>query len=172
MNIIKFLKENKYSRKIFGEREISIIEKQLNGISLTQSEKNRLSRDIRPKLRFIKECSNLKDEFDLKKGDLNKRLIEEAKEIILKDILYKDIKNILLYGSAVSNKLTSKSDIDICIVFNKINLKEATLFRKRISGRVNSKIDIQVFNILPDNIKKSILNNYKIIYGDKNEDFK
>ena len=37
MNIIKFLKENKYSRKIFGEREISIIEKQLNGISLTQS---------------------------------------------------------------------------------------------------------------------------------------
>jgi len=167
MNLIKFLKENKLSRKIFGERELKIIEKQLEGISLTQSEKNRLSRDIRPKFKFIKECSNLKDEFDIKKGYANKKIIEETKEIILRDLLFKKIKSIVLYGSIVENNLTVKSDIDICVVFDKISLNEATLFRKRILGRVNSKLDIQVFNVLPDNVKKSILNNHKIIYGDK-----
>ena len=167
MNLIKFLKENKFSRKIFGERELKIIEKQLNGISLTQSEKNRLSRDIRPKFKFIKECSNLKEEFDLKKGSNNKKMIEEAKEDILEDILFKRIKSIVLYGSIVENNLTVNSDIDICVVFDKININEATLFRKRILGRVDSKLDIQVFNILPENIKKSILDKHKIIYGNK-----
>ena len=32
-------------------------------------------------------------------------------------------------------------------------------------GKVNSKLDIQVFNVLPDKIKKNILNKHKIIYG-------
>jgi len=165
MNLINFLKENESSRKIFGKKELKIIEKQYNGISLTQSEKNRLSRDIRPKFKFIKECSNFKNEFDIKKGFMNKKIIEEAKEIILSDILFKKIKSIVLYGSLLENNLTVKSDIDICVVFDKINLNEATLFRKRILGKVNSKLDIQVFNVLPDKIKKNILNKHKIIYG-------
>ena len=170
MNLNKFLKRNKHSRKIFGNRELKIIEKQLNGISLTQSEKNRVSRDIRPKFEFIKECSNLKEYFDLKKGEINKRLIEESKEIILNDVSSKNIKSIILYGSILNNKMTIKSDIDICVIFNKINLEEATLFRKRVLGKVSSKMDIQVFNVLPEKIKRSILENYKIIHGDKIED--
>jgi len=39
--MINFLKTNTLSRKIFGKRELKIIETQLQGISLTQSEKNR-----------------------------------------------------------------------------------------------------------------------------------
>lgn len=167
MNLLTFLKNNESSRKIFGERELKIIEKQLGGISLTQSEKNRLSRDIRPKFRFILECNNLKDKFDLKKGSNNKKIVEEAKEVILEDILFRKIKSIILYGSIVENSLTLRSDIDLCVVFDKINLNEATLFRKRILGRVNPKLDIQVFNILPEKVKKSILNKYKLIYGNK-----
>lgn len=167
MNLISFLKENKFSRKIFGKRELKIIEKQLNGISLTQSEKNRLSRDIRLKFKFIKECINLRDEFDLKKGSINKKLIEEAKEIILEDKLSKNIRKILLFGSILNNKLTFRSDIDMAVIFNKINLKDATLFRIRIKGRVNDKIDIQVFNILPDKIKKEIIKKHKVLYENK-----
>ena len=55
MELLDSLKADKDSRKIFGSKELKIIEKQLMGIKLTQSEKNRLSRDIRKKLRFIKE---------------------------------------------------------------------------------------------------------------------
>ena len=76
MNLINFLKKNKNVRKIFGERELKIIEKQLLGIRLTQSEKNRLSRDIRKKLDFIKEASNYTEEFELKFRAEIKKLIE------------------------------------------------------------------------------------------------
>ena len=55
-------------------------------------------------------------------------------------------------------------DIDIVVLFDKINLQEATKFRARVSGRVADKIDIQVFNVLPKKIKNSILKNYKILY--------
>lgn len=164
MNLIDFLKENKSSRKIFGKQEIRIIGEQLNGISLTQSEKNRLSRDIRPKLEFIKECSKFQNQFKLKKGEINQQLIEEAKEEILNDELRKKIKRILLFGSIVENKLTVRSDIDIAVEFDKINLKEATLFRIRIAGGVSDKIDIQVFNVLPNKIKKEIIKKNKVIY--------
>lgn len=169
MDLLTFLK-NKLSRKIFGKRELKIIEKQLQGISLTQSEKNRLSRDIRPKLEFISKCAIFEEEFKLKKGSINKKLIEEAVKVILADKLRKKIDKVMLFGSIVENKMTVRSDIDIAVKFNKINLKEATLFRMRIAGRVHDKIDIQVYNVLPEKIKKEIKKKHKILYENKRQD--
>ena len=68
MGLLKFITESKESRRIFGEKEIKIIEKQLLGVNLTQSEKNRLSRGIRKKLEFIQRIARFEDEFKLKKG--------------------------------------------------------------------------------------------------------
>ena len=76
MSFLEFLKLNKDARKVFGERELKIIEKQLYGINLTQSEKNRLSRDIRKKLDFIKEAARFSDEFKLKKAGIIKSIVE------------------------------------------------------------------------------------------------
>ena len=47
----------KEARRIFGKKEIGIILKQLEGLPLKPSELTRLSRDIKPKLEFIKEIS-------------------------------------------------------------------------------------------------------------------
>lgn len=164
MNLLTFLKRNENTRKIFGRRELKIIEKQLQGINLTQSEKNRLSRDIRKKLAFIKEIARFEDEFGLKKGLMIKKKITEAKEVILEDQLFKRIKKIFLYGSVVENTLTFRSDIDLAVVFDKIDVKEATRFRIRVLGQVHDKMDIQVFNILPEKIKKEIKKRHKILY--------
>ena len=164
MNLLRFLKENKNTRKIFGKRELKIIEKQLLGVNLTQSEKNRLSRDIRKKFEFISKASKFEEFFKLKKGWTIWDIINEAKEIILEDILFKKIKKIILYGSIIENKLSLKSDIDMAVEFDKINLKEATLFRKRISGKVNKRVDIQIYNHLPKKIKREINSKGKIIY--------
>ena len=164
MNLVDFLKNNQNSRKVFGQRELKIIEKQLNGILLTQSEKNRLSRDIRKKFEFIKEASKFEAEFQLKKGSIIKQLVKEATQIILDHHLQKRIEKIFLFGSVIENKITLRSDVDIAVLFSNISFREATLFRAQISGRVPNKIDIQVFNFLPDKIKKSILKNSKILY--------
>jgi len=162
--LLDFLKKNENTRKIFGERELKIIEKQLLGINLTQSEKNRLSRDIRKKFLFIREISRFSEDFELKKFSIIKEIINSTKEIILDDALFNKIKRIIIYGSILENTLNFQSDIDIAVDFSKIDIKEATLFRKRISGRVNSKIDIQVYNILPDKIKNEIDKKGKIIW--------
>ena len=167
MNLINFLKENKNARKVFGVREIKIIEKQLNGINLSQSEKNRLSRDIRKKLEFIKEVSKFEEEFSLKKANEIKKKIEEAKNTILEHPLKSRIKKIMLFGSVLNNSLTFRSDIDLAVLFNKISIKEATLFRAQISGKVSDKIDVQVFNTLPEKLKESILKDNKVLYKDE-----
>ena len=158
---------NKNVRLIFGKRELKIIEKQLLGINLTQSEKNRLSRSIRKKFDFIKEANNFSDYFELKKGFLTKEAINEAKELILKDILKNKIKKIILYGSFAENKFTFNSDIDLSVEFDKINKEEATLFRKRILANSNEKIDIQIYNFLDEKIKKEVIDKGKIIYENK-----
>ena len=164
MSLLKFLKDNEKARKIFGERELKIIEKQLLGISLTQSEKNRLSRDIRKKLEFISEISAFKEEFDLKKMAGIEKLIERSVELMLKDKLKEEIKAILLFGSHVKGIVTKRSDIDICVIFKDISVEEATRFRIRISGELPKNVDIQVFNILPQKIKREIARNHKILY--------
>ena len=104
MSLLRFLNSSKNTRKIFGKRELKIIEKQLLGVNLTQSEKNRLSRDIRQKLEFIKEASRLSEEFKLKKGYETKKMVEEAKEVILNDTFFRKIKEVLLFGSIIENK--------------------------------------------------------------------
>ncbi len=167
MNLVNFLKSNKDSRKIFGKRELKIIEKQLHGMALTQSEKNRLSRDIRKKLEFIKEVSRYSDEFELKKSSYVKEIIKSAKYTILNSGFIGRIKRIILYGSYVENLMHLGSDIDIAVEFDNIDEKEVSEFRISILSKVSDKVDIQVYNVLPDKIKKEINEKGRIIYERK-----
>ncbi len=167
-DLLNFLKKNGNVRKIFGKRELKIIEKQLNGINLTQSEKNRLSRDIRKKFEFIKEAAKFEKEFELKKGKITKDKINEALEIIREHKWFWKIKEITIFGSLVENRFHLFSDIDIAIKFKKINIKDATKFRIEIAGKLPEKVDVQVYNLFPDKIKKEIDKNGKTIY--KKED--
>ncbi len=169
MNLLQFIEKNREVRRIFGERELKIIEKQLLGINLTQSEKNRLSRDIRKKLEIIKKLSVFYDEFELKKGAEIKRKVNEAKEVIEQSKYFPGIKKIILFGSTTDSQRTFRSDIDLAVEFNEISLKEATLFRINVSGQLQEKTDVQVYNVLPDKIKEEIDKKGKVIYERKNK---
>jgi len=164
MTLLKFIRTSGNARKIFGAREIKIIEKQLMGAALTQSEKNRLSRDIRVKLNFISKAARFENEFKLKKGAEVKRIIADTTDIIRSDKDSKKIKKIFLYGSANDNSRTLRSDIDIAVDL-KADKREATIFRKRISGKTHNLVDIQVLGTLPEKIKKEILSSGKILYS-------
>ena len=165
----EFLKTNKNARRIFGKKELEIVLKQVDGLPLTQSEKNRLSRDIRPKMAFIKEISKFENEFKLKKGANNQSIIGKAVQLILKDELKDKVKAILLFGSQAKGIVTKRSDIDICVVFTRISLEEAAKFRIQTSGEFTEKVDVQVFNTLPQKIKRSIARNHEVLY--KSEDY-
>ena len=166
----EFLRQNKNARRIFGKKELEIILKQLDGLPLTQSERNRLSRDIKPKLDFIKEISKFENEFELKKDQNAKKIIDKAVKIILQDRLKDKIEAILLFGSIVTGFVTTRSDIDICVVFDSIEREEADRFRIRILGNFSIKADIQVFNVLPQKIKRSIAGSHEVLYKKKDFD--
>lgn len=161
----EFLIGDRNARKVFGRKELGIIFRQLEGCKLTQSERNRLSRDVKPKLEFIREAARFESEFALKKNQSNKAIIERAVDAILQDSLKDEILAILLFGSFADNTFTERSDIDICAVFKKnLPLSEATEFRIRVSGKLPEKVDVQVFNTLPQKIKKGIAANHRVLY--------
>jgi|SRR3989338_268355 len=157
MGLLKELKSNEQDiRKLFGKRELVIIKKQLFGVKLSQSEKNRLSRSIRKKFEAIKILSQYSSEFSLKHGAEIKKTINETLELIAKSRYNPQIKRIILFGSTVDSTRALNSDIDIAVEFFNIDKKEATNFRLDIMKKSNEKVDVQVYNILPDKIKKEI----------------
>jgi predicted nucleotidyltransferase len=167
MSLLNTIKKTPEIRKIFGKREIEIIEKQILGINLTPSEKTRLSRDIKKKFEAIKALSLDVSEFNLKKGQRIKALTNSAVEVILKNKFSQRIKKIVLFGSTVENERTSHSDIDISVEFTEITKQEAVEFRIKVIGELNEILDIQVYNALPDKIKKQIDSKGKVLYERK-----
>ena len=160
MDLLRFLRSNKNVRKIFGEKELRIIEKQLFGSDLTQSEKNRLSRDVRKKFNFIQEASKFDmDTFKLKKGSLIQEIIDESVKVIKNDELKEKLKRILLYNSSEESSVT-----DVFVEFLDINDKEVVEFRRRMLDKVNSRVNIRVFNFLSSKIKESINEKGKVLY--------
>ena len=101
-------------------------------------------------------ANGLLTEEELKKGRMIKRAVEEAKKEILASKWFSKIKKIILFGSAAENKLSYRSDIDLAVVFSEISPKESSEFRVKIMGLLNEKRDIQVYNNLPEKIKKEI----------------
>jgi len=159
-----FLETETDTRRIFGKREIEIIKKQLNGYPLTQSERNRISRDIKPKLEIIRKLEPFVREFSLKKNQNNTELIKEAKEVVMADPMHNHIKAMLVFGSLIDGTFHQQSDIDIGILFDNCNPKDATLFRKRVMAEISNKMDIQIINSLPKEIRKSIVNKNRVIF--------
>lgn len=164
MSLRQTIKKDPNMRKIFGQQEIKIIEKQLLGVPLRPSEKTRLSRDIRKKCEAIKQLTLFENQLNLKHGAEIKQDIANAKQEILKSEYKNKIKRIILFGSAIDNTLRLDSDIDIAVEFIKIEKKEAVKFRLDIMRYVSEKIDIQVFNTLPEKIKKEISEKGKVLW--------
>ena len=169
MSLLGLVKKNKEMRRLFGEKELKIVEKQLMGVNLSASERTRLSRDIRPKFNIIRELSSFKKEFDLKKSQEIKFLIEQAKEIISESVYFPRIKKIVVFGSYIENKLRFDSDIDISVEFDSISEKEAGNFRVEMFGKIDNKVQIQVFNVLPEKIQKEITDKGRVIYGNRKD---
>jgi len=163
MALLDLVKHDKEMRRLFGKQELKIIEKQLLGVSLSASEKTRISRDIRTKFEIVKKLSDFKGEFDLKKASEIKHIINESKEIVLESKWKNKIKEIRVFGSFINNELRINSDVDLSIEFDKITKKEADEFKLEMLGKLPEKVQIQVFNFLPDKIKEGIIKG-KIIY--------
>ncbi|MBU2576792.1 MAG: nucleotidyltransferase domain-containing protein [Nanoarchaeota archaeon] len=153
--------KNPSMRKLFGKKEIEIIQKQLFGISLTPSEQTILSRDIRKKFLVIKELGSCQEDFNLKKGILPIQIVQRVKNRILNSVYKKNIKKMIWFGSFVSGHVTFSSDVDLSVEFDEISLKDSLKFRAFASQE--NMLDVLVYNHLPKKLKNEV-DNGRVIY--------
>jgi len=81
----------------------------------------------------------------------------------------KPIKNkydVVLYGSLINNNERPNSDIDIAVLSYLRDKKKLKTLQFDLFGIAPIKYDIRVFELLPLYIQISIIQDYKIIFGD------
>ncbi len=164
MGLLSLLRSGSGLRRLFGKRELAIMEKQVLGVSLSPSERNRLSRDIRPKFQAVLELAPFAQEKNLKKGSQIKAWVEEAKEVILQHKWGGRVVRVWLFGSTAEKKRLLRSDVDLAAEFDSINAKEALAFRKEILAVLPEQLDVLVFNELPSKLKQEIRSKGRVLF--------
>ena len=85
----------------------------------------------------------------------------------LKEILapLKEKFEVVLFGSLVEGGVRPKSDIDVAILSRKTEKKENIEIQKDILGEYPLQFDLRVFELFPIYIQISIIEHYKVIFG-------
>jgi predicted nucleotidyltransferase len=162
--------------EIITEREEKIIQKRLKGHSLSQNESNILSKSIRPKLNSIKEinASAL-----LSRLEYNQKGISIEKKItklVLGNI--RDVRVVLVFGSAIQTNYKHYKDIDLLIItkkriWNPTGKKYDLIAKLSEKGKdIDLNLDIQIldYETFHQEYRKSSsliyqLKDSKVIYG-------
>ena len=145
--------------KILTKKEMKIINKRLENRRLSQIERNRLSRSIRPKLKEISKIDSvnllLKLEYVPDSIPIENTIIRVVKKHL------HNVDSIILYGSAVQTNYKEYNDIDILIITKtKIYKTEKEKWRK-----IREITDVLKENDITADIemisKKGLLTSYK-----------
>jgi len=94
-----------------------------------------------------------------------KKLLEQIKKDFSNIIEEKKITGILLYGSYIDNKATSRSDIDICVVAPDEDMHHLLSY---ILQKINvnlKKYDVRFFSELPLYIKINVIEKGMLVYS-------
>ncbi len=162
--------------RILTEKELEVIRKRLSHKKLNQQDSNRLSRQVRPKLR---EMVSINPEKLLNKLDykpkikaIEKKTVETIKEKIL------ELDAVILYGSAVQTNYNEYNDIDILIITKKEvykrladKIKKAKEIEIALGGKkINADIQIYDKKTLKESYPRNPgliyqLKDHKVIYG-------
>lgn len=85
---------------------------------------------------------------------------------IREDLHFLANRDVVLFGSYVSQTSSSRSDIDVAIVTHSQNKEELMQIRIEASGQSPECYDIQVFEALPLVLKGAILEEFEVLFGD------
>ncbi len=96
---------------------------------------------------------------------VKKELLEQIYTDFSIIIQKKEILGILLYGSYLMDKETSRSDIDICIVAPNEDIHQLISFVLQNVNVTSKKYDIRVFQELPLYIKIQVIENGELLYS-------
>lgn len=89
--------------------------------------------------------------------------IEELRESLRP---LKEKYEVILYGSHVEGGVRPNSDIDIAVISREKNVKENIILQEKLLGKFPLKFDVRVFELFPIYVQISIVDNYKVVFGD------
>jgi predicted nucleotidyltransferase len=102
----------------------------------------------------------------MQKEEIKKRI----SEAIAIDPAKNNIEKASLFGSYLSDKAKSDSDVDILIEFKpaaKVGFFEFVRFQRRLSDFIGKKVDLLTPEAISKFLKEKILKEAEIIYGGK-----
>jgi len=73
---------------------------------------------------------------------------------------------VIMYGSQVEGGSRPSSDVDIAVITRKVSREENVNIQENLLGILPLKYDIRVFELYPIYIQISIIENYKVVFGD------
>ena len=85
---------------------------------------------------------------------------------IREDLHFLVDRDVIIFGSQVSQTASPRSDIDITIIAHSQDRDELMQIRVDAAGQAPEGYDIQVFEALPLVIKGAILEEFEVLFGD------
>ena len=93
---------------------------------------------------------------------MNSKLLQEIKS----ELTHLKKYEVIIYGSYASGTATRRSDRDVAIISKLSNPNRNKALFLKVVGRAPKKYDIKIFELLPLDIKASLMQHYTVIYGD------
>lgn len=76
---------------------------------------------------------------------------------------------VVLFGSYVTGGFTPRSDIDVAVITRKIDPQENARVWRQLLGCVQERFHLQVFELLPLQLKAGIMDHRIVVFGDRQE---
>ena len=80
--------------------------------------------------------------------------------------LLKEKYDVVAYGSYVEGGMRPNSDIDIAVISHQTSKELNIKLQKGLLGKFPLKYEVRIFELLPIYIQISIIENYRVVFGD------
>jgi predicted nucleotidyltransferase len=74
---------------------------------------------------------------------------------------------VVVFGSYASKKADSRSDIDIAVLTQEMDKTRCIEIWTEMLGKVPEGYDLKIFELLPLQIKASLMQNYEVVFGNR-----
>lgn len=78
----------------------------------------------------------------------------------------KEKYEVVAYGSYVEGGMRPNSDIDIAVISHQTNKELNIKLQEELLGKLPLKYEVRIFELLPIHIQISIIENYRVVFGD------
>ncbi|MCK5660533.1 MAG: nucleotidyltransferase domain-containing protein [Methanosarcinales archaeon] len=73
--------------------------------------------------------------------------------------------DVVIFGSYIKNNTNQRSDIDVAVITKNSGRDENIAIWSELIGKAPEIYDIKIFELLPIQIKASVMDNYEVAYG-------